>query len=136
MFGSVEELGEYSKSISDLETLSCLGVVKLYGSRLPAIVDRVRNSVVVDAKKADVILTTGHRSKGLEWPVCALASDFISAFDEDGLPTAYDEKDDEDWNNLYVGLTRAKLKILPPESLKKLVAYKKDLDFTGKRNSG
>jgi DNA helicase-2/ATP-dependent DNA helicase PcrA len=61
-------------------------------------------------KKGDtpnkVVLTTLHRSKGLEWPVV-----FIVGTNEGILPHAKAEDDEEERRLFYVGVTRAKMEL-------------------------
>lgn len=53
---------------------------------------------------AEIILTTAHKSKGLEWDQVVLAEDFDGLFDKKGQLT----DDEEEINLLYVASTRAK----------------------------
>lgn len=62
---------------------------------------------------ADVILTTSHKAKGLEWDQVVLADDFKSAFDNKGKLQKVDQEED---NLLYVACTRAR-KVLKPNSV-------------------
>ncbi len=125
LFSSFEEVEEFSTSVEDVETLSCVRVVKRYGRKIPELIERLRNSVVKEERKADVVLSTGHKIKGLEAPVVRLAEDFVSAFDEDGKIKPYDPDECERWNNLYVALTRGKAYIYPPQSLLDFIAVKR-----------
>lgn len=53
---------------------------------------------------ADVVMTTVHKSKGLEWDQVILADDFDKLFDSKGRLT----EDEQEINLLYVGATRAR----------------------------
>lgn len=66
-----------------------------------------------DANSADVILTTAHKAKGLEWDQVILADDFKSSYDKEGKLQSVDEEEN---NLLYVACTRAK-KVLKPNSV-------------------
>ena len=55
-------------------------------------------------RKANVIFTTGHKAKGLEWDYVILANDFRVPIDDDG---EYYELPQGEINLLYVCLTRA-----------------------------
>lgn len=62
---------------------------------------------------ADVILTTSHKAKGLEWDQVVLADDFKSCYDNKGKLQKVDQEED---NLLYVACTRAR-KVLKPNSV-------------------
>lgn len=56
-------------------------------------------------KDPDVVMTTAHKSKGREWDMVVLASDFPSGYDSKGLWVGLEESEE---NLLYVAATRAK----------------------------
>jgi hypothetical protein len=65
-------------------------------------------SALADYKKPanpDIILTTAHKSKGREFDIVVLASDFPDVYDKDGEWVGLE---DTEANLLYVALTRAK----------------------------
>ena len=67
-------------------------------------------------KDADCIITSAHKSKGLEWDFVQIENDFIDLLkimdDHKGCPF---EVPREELNLLYVALTRAKKKMELPE---------------------
>jgi len=71
----------------------------------------------------DLILTTAHKSKGREFDIVVLASDFPDVFDKDG---EFVGLEDAEANLLYVALTRAKFYLIRNTTLrdirKKLLA--------------
>ena len=88
----------------------------------------------VDEKKADVIVSTAHRSKGRQWPSVKLAGDF-----PDGSKRPMS---DEEWRLLYVAVTRAQeslditavTALRPPateelEELEELEDYEDDVEM-------
>lgn len=119
LYGDFDELQGQSQSIGDVETLAMAGLVKQYGKKLPKVISKIRGCATKDASEADVVFTTGHKSKGLEWPVVKLADDFISPLDEDGQVVEYEPAKEESWNNLYVAMTRGQYKVDPPASFRK-----------------
>lgn len=60
-----------------------------------------------DITKADVVMTTAHKSKGLEYNQVIVADDFLM-FDKDGGIT----NDQQEINLLYVAITRAKYAVM------------------------
>lgn len=73
-------------------------------SNLDQAIAQIRKLTVKNAKSADVILSTAHRSKGLEFDYVKLFEDFPDPLDPD---MSADARDDE-LNLLYVASTRAK----------------------------
>lgn len=70
---------------------------------------------------ADVILTTAHKSKGLEWGQVVLAEDFDGIFDEKGRLT----DNEEEINLLYVAATRGKYVLKINQALEALMIINK-----------
>jgi F-box protein 18 (helicase) len=124
-FENMGELEGYVEAIGDHELAAKIDIVKQYGRELPAMIDSVHNSVT-QADDADVILTTAHKAKGLEWENVKLADDFADLFDDSGqrlplrAPDVHAKCVDKDEVNLYyVALTRAKRKlIINPELMR------------------
>lgn len=72
-----------------------------------------------DITKADVIMTTAHKSKGLEYDQVIVADDFL-IFDKDGGLS----DDQQEINLLYVALTRAKNALMFGEDVESLLLLK------------
>lgn len=66
-------------------------------------------------RNPDLILTTAHKSKGREFEIVVLASDFPGVFDKDGEWVGLE---DAEANLLYVALTRAKSLLVRNSTLK------------------
>lgn len=87
--------------------------------KIPALTEQVRRCNVEHPDQATVILTSAHRSKGLEWDRVRLGDDFFNPFEErkqrdDEEAKSEEEikrKQDEELNLLYVAATRAKKEI-------------------------
>jgi len=65
---------------NDQETKTLFKIVEEYGDRLPSLVENFRKNKVDDPSKASLVLTTAHRSKGLEWDHVKIADDFRNVF--------------------------------------------------------
>lgn len=52
---------------------------------IPKLIAALRRSSTDDPLDADVIVSTCHRSKGLEWDVVVLEEDFPDIFDEEKI---------------------------------------------------
>ena len=95
-----------AEETSDPEMKRAVKILNNYtnlGSRL----QQMRKMSVKNQEDADVIVTTAHRSKGLEWNYVHLAEDFIDPLDRE---VDADTKNEE-INLIYVAVTRAKLAI-------------------------
>jgi superfamily I DNA/RNA helicase len=69
----------------------------------------------------DIILTTAHKSKGLEWDIVVLADDYPQIYDKEGVYTGLDQ---ESANILYVAATRAKKVLFINNTIDQILNYK------------
>lgn len=118
-FASIDELAEYAELIDDREVKSRCKVVTKYGTDIPRLIEQIERNALppVVGNEASrvgdnrVILTTGHKSKGLEFDHVKLADDFMSLIDDEGKLldiTKASTQDIEEVNIQYVSVTRAK----------------------------
>jgi F-box protein, helicase, 18 len=100
-------------------------IVKEYGNDIPGLIKELKSKHVGDAEKgqAEMIFSTVHRCKGMEYDWVELANDFIT---EARLEKLKEEKEElkaslvrwnEEINLLYVAITRAKALLHIPEAL-------------------
>ena len=119
----MKDLEDYIEKTEDMQLSMMVEVVKEYGDEIPAIIRSIRDKHVKDEDKdkADMIFSTVHRCKGIEYDEVQLADDFIT---EDRLKKIKEEKKKEDVNIsrlneeinlLYVAVTRAKKHIFIPD---------------------
>jgi superfamily I DNA/RNA helicase len=124
---NLDELEEYIEKTEDLQLSIMVEIVREYGDEIYDILKTLKELHVQDADKssADMIFSTVHRAKGMEYDIVYLVDDFIteeklnkqiSAQKGNGEPlnTA---KLTEEINLLYVAVTRAKYKLYIPEAL-------------------
>lgn len=121
---SFEELLDYVKATGDAELTMMVKIVEEYGNRIPGLLQRLRDlHVEHDGKsKADIIFSTVHRAKGMEYDEVSLAKDFITASTirklESGIASDDRRRDPvEEINLLYVAITRARFRLRIPEAL-------------------
>ncbi|GAB2840847.1 DEAD/DEAH box helicase [Ferruginibacter profundus] len=123
--GSIKELEEYIEKTEDAQLSMMLEIVKKYGNDIYDIIKTIKNKHVEnDAKeKAEVVFSTVHRCKGMEYDSVHLVKDFIT---EDKIKRQVadlenDEKKinklNEEINLLYVAITRTKNSLHIPEEL-------------------
>jgi superfamily I DNA/RNA helicase len=116
------ELEDYIKKTEDVQLGMMVEIVNEYGARIPDIIKAIKAKHVEndEKEKAEIIFSTVHRSKGMEYDTVQLVNDFIT---EDKLTKNYNGEDgilsklNEEINLLYVAVTRTKNSIYIPEQL-------------------
>lgn len=92
----------YSEESNEQDMIRNVSLLNKYND-IRRLIWRIRKNTVTEEKKADVILSTIHRSKGLEWENVMISDDFFAlAY----LQTEPERLNDE-LNLLYVAVTRA-----------------------------
>lgn len=104
-FADYGDLKNYVAAVEDLELQSVCRVVENYNFSIPRLV-RMIHEQAVEPEAAQVLLTTAHKAKGMEWPNVHLMGDFQSLIAKDGLVDPKTLEPDE-FNLVYVALTRA-----------------------------
>ncbi len=123
--GSIKDLEEYIEKTEDAQLSMMLEIVKEYGNDIYDIIKTIKQKQVEndDKKKAEVIFSTVHRCKGMEYDAVHLVKDFIT---EDKVQRQAHELDNdekkinklnEEINLLYVAITRTKNNLHIPEEL-------------------
>jgi F-box protein 18 (helicase) len=111
------------KKEGDRELESLCKIVEKYKRDLPGLINKIVENCC-SPSEADILLTTCHRAKGLEWPRVRMADDFAKLVirkPEEGnrarLPAVGVGKDDEvhpeEINLIYVAITRAMERLEP-----------------------
>jgi hypothetical protein len=120
----MEDLREYVELTEDRQLGMMADMVDEYGNEIPELIRSIKDRHIGDDDKtqADMIFTTVHRCKGMEYDMVRLADDFIT---EDSLLRQL-EKDrqpasirrlSEEVNLLYVAVTRTRNKLIIPSSV-------------------
>ncbi|HVF81434.1 MAG TPA: UvrD-helicase domain-containing protein [Flavisolibacter sp.] len=120
------ELEDYIEKTEDQQLMMMVEIVKEYGNSIPAIIKSLKEKHVGDEAKttAEMIFSTVHRCKGMEYDAVQLVNDFITQGKLERLKE--DQKNDkpvnlaksnEEINLLYVAVTRTKGVISIPEAL-------------------
>jgi F-box protein, helicase, 18 len=104
-FDCFSEMELYAQEVEDFEIASMCKVVKAYGYQIPSLVKTLSENAV-EAGKADFLLTTAHKAKGLEWKCVRLADDFPNLL-EGGKIIPKDRLEPDEFNLIYVSMTRA-----------------------------
>jgi F-box protein, helicase, 18 len=129
---SISELENYIEQTEDAQLGMMLEVVKEYENEIPSLIKKLKEMQVADGNKdkAEIIFSTVHRCKGMEYDEVELVADFLS---EEKLDRMLNQKDDkgrviklsdkqkekigEEINLLYVAVTRTKKTLKIPESI-------------------
>jgi superfamily I DNA/RNA helicase len=119
----IGDLEEYVEKTEERQLGLMIEIVKEHGNRIPRILQDIRDLHVDKDKKeeAEMIFSTVHRCKGMEYDEVEIVNDFIT---EERLEkiTESDEPFDqaklnEEINLLYVAITRTKNRLYIPETL-------------------
>ena len=73
---SYQQFTAFAKNVADVELLSKIKIVEKFGPRLVSIVAKVKTVCTKDIRKADIVLSTIHKAKGLEFDTVTLLNDF------------------------------------------------------------
>lgn len=116
-FKDLSELDKFAKDRNDFKILNCIELIKKFGGNIFAEIKSAKSRCVTNRKNATIILTTIHKSKGMEYGHVILNED-ISSIPEliDRYKKTPKTKDNflelqEELNLLYVAITRAIKKI-------------------------
>lgn len=107
-WGEFKEYGEASK---DSEARMLIRVVERYESKIPTLVDQVVRNEVPTADAAELVLTTAHKAKGMEYDCVRIGGDFEFLFEAEAEICTTGELSsatEQEVNLLYVGITRAR----------------------------
>lgn len=116
-FASFDEMKLYGEELNDREVISLVKVVGTYASAIPDLISQIKARAVPKLTGNEVVLSTTHKAKGLEWMDVVLTNDFTE------LDVKYDEKgrevypEAEEINILYVAVTRAMRGLALPEAV-------------------
>lgn len=103
-----DEFRRYAESLDDRESLSLIKTIETYGNSIPGLVERIRNEAAPVLTGNEVVLTTAHKAKGLEWEHVRLLDDFVELVVTRDKETGKLEYPDKEEINLhYVAMTRA-----------------------------
>lgn len=116
----------YVTAAEEKELEAKIAVVEKYNIRIPELVERIGKCHVEDVDFAEYILGTVHKAKGLEFDTVHVLDDFVKVpcarHNLAQLPHFRVESFSEDeWNLLYVAVTRAKKRLIMTKSLENIL---------------
>ncbi|QKF78053.1 UvrD-helicase domain-containing protein [Arcobacter defluvii] len=108
-FETINELEQFAKDTKNQDYLNIIKFINTYGDNIFEINKKIKEFLVSDKKDADIIFTTTHKSKGLEYEQVVMADDFISKKEIVNTKNRLSyQKANEELNIYYVAATRAK----------------------------
>jgi superfamily I DNA/RNA helicase len=118
----LEELIQYVEKTEDSSLGMLIEMVNKYGNLLPELIKELRHKHVHDEnrREANMIFSTVHRCKGMEYDTVILCDDFITEeilkenLNEEGITGKKKQQLSEEVNILYVACTRTKAKLHLP----------------------
>ncbi len=126
---TMKDLEDYIDKTEDNSLSMMVEVVKEFGNRLPVLINELKMHHTATKEEADMIFSTVHRCKGMEYDEVTLLADFIneeklkkylSPFDKEAMPETDRNRLAEEINILYVAVTRAKTKLHIPAEINPL----------------
>lgn len=122
---NLDELKDYVDKTEDVQLAMMIDLVEQYGNEIFSIINSLKENHVSDEEKynADMVFSTVHKSKGMEYDSVYLANDFLSEKQIKKLLTEGKKEEinynkiSEEVNLLYVALTRAKYNVFMPDHI-------------------
>jgi superfamily I DNA/RNA helicase len=124
--GSLDELEEYIEKTEDVQLAMMVEIVREYGNAIPGIIKQLKEKHTSNEEKdkAEVVFSTVHRCKGMEYDAIELVNDFVTEAKLERLTSESKKPEEvnkakwyEEINLLYVAVTRTKTIIRIPETL-------------------
>lgn len=115
--GSMKELEDYVEKTEDNSLSMIIEVVKEFGNKLPGLISELKTNHTTTKEDADMIFSTVHRCKGMEYNEVTLLNDFITEeklakhigkYEVEEMTEVDRNRLAEEINILYVAATRAK----------------------------
>ena len=118
----LEDLEDYIENTEDVQMSMMVEIVREYGNKIPGIIKTIK-AQHVEKDKAEMIFSTVHRCKGMEYDSIQLVNDFIPEERLEKISGDAKKEDtnmaklNEEINLLYVAITRTKHKLYISETL-------------------
>ncbi|MEO8960505.1 MAG: UvrD-helicase domain-containing protein [Ginsengibacter sp.] len=126
---TMKELEDYIEKTEDNSLGMIVEVIKEFGNKLPSLINELKNNHTAAKEDADMIFSTVHRCKGMEYDEVTLLNDFvnedklkkyIAQYGGDKITQQSKNRLAEEVNILYVAATRAKSKLKIPSEINPL----------------
>ncbi|XP_072233654.1 F-box DNA helicase 1 isoform X2 [Leuresthes tenuis] len=117
----------YVSQTEDKELDGKLSIVEKYQKRIPELVKRLNGRSENDLRKADFIVGTVHKAKGLEFDTVIVNADFSSVpssghnLHHHNRDFSFDKIPSDEWNLIYVAVTRAKTSVVITKNILRIL---------------
>lgn len=119
-FASAAEYKHFAKSTNNVEMLSSIRMVNALGEGVIDCAKAIQAASVKNEHDANVVISTAHSAKGLEWPVVVLADDYPDLIK---MHLQKHPHFDDEANLLYVAATRARELLVINSALTGVLRY-------------
>jgi len=106
-FPSYADYAQYAFESDDREAKTIQKVVATFGHLVPGLIEKIKGQALPNHRDTQRVLSTAHKSKGMEFPSVVLADDFWDLMGPKGPINEGEEFDPEEVRLTYVALTRA-----------------------------
>ena len=130
LFETYERMVAFADEVEDIELKSRIKLIERYKNGIPLLIHRICEASV-SQDKADIVLVSGHRSKGLEYVSVKISNDVVKLVRKNELVDPEDV-DPQDINLAYVAITRAKRNLELPPRIVAFVNKVRELGLTGR----
>ena len=122
---NMAELEDYIDKTEDNQLGMMVEIVKEYGNEIPGIIKKIKEQHVDndEKEKAEMVFSTVHRCKGMEYDSIQIVNDFITEEKIEKIKNDFSKEEqlnlskiNEEINLLYVAITRTKNSIYIPET--------------------
>ncbi|MCW3107936.1 MAG: ATP-dependent helicase [Segetibacter sp.] len=117
----IAELKDYIEKTEDAQLGMMVEIVEEYGNEIPGIIKSLKDKHIgdEDRDKADIVFSTVHRCKGMEYDEIQVVNDFLTEekIEKQVAEKGIKHKLNEEINLLYVAVTRARQKVNIPADL-------------------
>lgn len=108
-FESIQELEQFAKDTKNQDYLNVIKFINTYGDNIFEINKKIKQNLTNSKQNADIIFTTTHKSKGLEYNQVIMTNDFITKKEISNPKNKLSFlRINEELNIYYVAATRAK----------------------------
>jgi len=121
MFKDYATLAKAAGKQQDLKALINITSMLTTGNGVNSNIAAIKNIIVEDAARADIVLSTAHKSKGLEWDEVTLDEDMLTWDRDKEDLSSWIENNPQEINLLYVAVTRGKYKVNLPDNLQEIL---------------
>lgn len=121
LYKDYKEFKNETKENNIIEDIFLINVIEKYKDNFLNYIENFHKNTVLKIDDAEVILTTVHTAKGLEFNQVLLSNDYYSIFDKNKKIKQNINK--EEINILYTALTRAKYNLKLNNELKNIIDY-------------